>query len=129
MFSTSPSTGTCTRSNIRTPRRASISAMSCGVETITAPVSATRCAMVSCASPVPGGMSTTSTSSAPQFTWPSICSSAPITIGPRQIIGVSSSTRKPIDMQDRPQACSGTILSPTTSGLRFSPSMRGRLGP
>ena len=65
MFSTSPSTGTCTRSNIRTPRRASISAMSCGVETITAPVSATRCAMVSCASPVPGGMSTTSTSSGP----------------------------------------------------------------
>ena len=41
------------------PRRASISARSCGVETITAPVSGTCCAIVSCASPVPGGMSTT----------------------------------------------------------------------
>ena len=129
MFSTSPSTGTRVRSNIRTPRRASISAMSCGVETITAPVSATRCAMVNCASPVPGGMSTTRMSSAPHSTWPIICSSAPITIGPRQIIGVSSSTRKPIDMQDRPQACSGIIFSCRTSGLRDSPSMRGRLGP
>ena len=45
------------------PRRASISARSCGVETITAPASGTAWAMVSCASPVPGGMSTTSTSS------------------------------------------------------------------
>ena len=90
-----------------TPRRASISAMSCGVETITAPVSGTCCAMVSWASPVPGGMSTTSTSSAPQATWPIICSRAPITIGPRQIIGVSSSTRKPIDMAFRPQRASG----------------------
>ena len=85
--------------------------------------------MVNCASPVPGGMSTTRMSSAPHSTCPIICSSAPITIGPRQIIGVSSSTRKPIDMQDRPQACSGIILSPRTSGLRLSPIIRGRLGP
>jgi hypothetical protein len=54
--------------------------------------------MVSCASPVPGGMSTTSTSSSPQATSRSIWVIAEITIGPRQIIGVSSSTRKPIDM-------------------------------
>ena len=54
--------------------------------------------MVSCASPVPGGMSTTSTSSSPQATSRSICVIADITIGPRQIIGVSSSTMKPIDM-------------------------------
>ena len=40
------------------PLRASISARSCGVDTMTAPASGTRCAMVSCASPVPGGMST-----------------------------------------------------------------------
>ena len=86
--------------------------MSCGVETITAPARATRCAMVSWASPVPGGMSTIMMSSGPQATWPIICSSAPITIGPRQIIGVSSSTRKPIDMADRPQAGIGIILSP-----------------
>ena len=116
-------------SNIRTPRRASISAISCGVETITAPVSATRCAMVNCASPVPGGMSTTRISSAPHATWPIICSSAPITIGPRQIIAVSSSTRKPIDMQDKPRPAAGSSCRPRTSGLRFRPIMRGRLGP
>ena len=33
--------------------------MSCGVVTITAPVTGTRCASVSWMSPVPGGMSTT----------------------------------------------------------------------
>ena len=65
---------------------------------MTAPASGTCCAMVSWASPVPGGMSTTSTSSSPQATSFSICDSADITIGPRQIIGVSSSTRKPMDM-------------------------------
>ena len=58
--------------------------------------------MVSWASPVPGGMSTTMTSSSPQSTSRSICVSADITMGPRQIIGVSSSIRKPIDMTVRP---------------------------
>ncbi len=72
--------------------------MSWGVETMTAPASGTRWAMVSWASPVPGGRSTTSTSSSPQSTSPSICWMALSTIGPRQIIGVSSATRKPIDM-------------------------------
>ena len=98
MFSITPRIGTLTRLNMATPRRASISARSCGVETITAPASGTCCAMVSCASPVPGGMSTTMTSSAPHSTSRSIWVSADITIGPRQIIGVSSSIRKPIDM-------------------------------
>ena len=63
-----------------------------GVETITAPDRATLWAGVSWASPVPGGMSTTSTSSSPHCTSRSICSSALETIGPRQIIGVSSFT-------------------------------------
>ena len=129
MFSTRPSTGTSVFSNMRTPRRASINAMSCGVDTMTAPLRLTFCAMVSCASPVPGGMSTIRMSSAPQCTWPIICSNAPITIGPRQIIAVSGSTRKPIDMADRPHACNGTILPSRVSGLRSTPSMRGRLGP
>ena len=92
MFSTMPSTGTATLRNMLSPLRASISAMSCGVETITAPDSATRWASVSWASPVPGGMSTTSTSSSPHCTSRSICSSALDTMGPRQIIGVSSLT-------------------------------------
>ena len=98
MFSMMPNTGTSTLRNMFRPLRASRSAMSCGVETITAPVRGTRCAMVNWASPVPGGMSTTRTSSSPQLTSRIICSSADWTIGPRQIIGVSSSTMKPIDM-------------------------------
>ncbi len=43
-----------TFSNILRPLRASISAMSCGVVTITAPVTGTFCASVSWMSPVPG---------------------------------------------------------------------------
>ncbi len=65
---------------------------------MTAPESGTFCAMVSCVSPVPGGRSQTSTSSSPQLTSRSIWVTALITIGPRQIIGVSSSIRKPIDI-------------------------------
>ena len=98
MFSTTPKIGTSTCWNMLMPRVTSSSAMSCGVETITAPVSGTRCAMVSCASPVPGGRSQISTSSSPQSTSRIICSSACMTIGPRQIMAVSSATRKPIDM-------------------------------
>ena len=89
MFSTSPRIGTSVFSNIRTARRASIRARSCGVLTITAPARLARCAMVNCASPVPGGMSTTMTSSSPQSACPINCSSAPITIGPRQTRAVS----------------------------------------
>ena len=59
MFSTTPRMGTPTFSNIFTPLRASSSAMSCGVVTITAPVTGTLCDSVSWMSPVPGGMSMT----------------------------------------------------------------------
>jgi hypothetical protein len=69
---------------------------------MTAPASATCWAIVNCASPVPGGMSTIMMSSSPQATSPSICFRALITMGPRQIIGVSSGTRKPIDMHLMP---------------------------
>ena len=58
MFSTRPRMGTPTFSNIFTPFLASISAMSWGVVTTTAPVMGTRWASVSWMSPVPGGMST-----------------------------------------------------------------------
>ena len=58
MFSTMPTIGTPTFSNILSPLRASSSAMSCGVVTITAPVTGTFCDSVSWMSPVPGGMST-----------------------------------------------------------------------
>src|SRR6516225_5809043 len=66
MFSMMPSTGTFTFLNMASPRRASIKDRSCGVEMMIAPFSGTFCASVSCASPVPGGMSTTRTSSVPQ---------------------------------------------------------------
>ena len=58
MFSTTPRIGTPTFWNMLMPLRASIRAMSCGVVTITAPVTGTRCDSVSWMSPVPGGMST-----------------------------------------------------------------------
>ena len=57
MFSTMPRIGTPTFLNISTPRLTSSKAMSCGVVTITAPVSGTRWLSVSAMSPVPGGMS------------------------------------------------------------------------
>src|SRR5450755_3683826 len=58
MFSMMPRTGTFTFWNIARPLRASMSATSCGVVTMTAPESATFRVRVSCASPVPGGKST-----------------------------------------------------------------------
>jgi hypothetical protein len=58
MFSTIPITGTPTRSNIRAPRSASPTAISCGVVTISAPATWVACTSESCASPVPGGRST-----------------------------------------------------------------------
>src|SRR5687768_10517737 len=59
MFSTTPSTGTLSLRNMARPLRASMSATSCGVVTTTAPAIGIFCAMVSCASPVPGGKSAT----------------------------------------------------------------------
>jgi len=95
-----------------------------------APFSGTFCASVSCASPVPGGMSTTSTSRLPQATSRSICVIADITIGPRQIIAVSSSTRKPIDMIESPKRAIGIIfLSALSCGFSRMPVSRGTEGP
>src|SRR5690606_200211 len=59
MFSTTPSTAMPTLANITRPLRASATASSCGVVTITAPATGTFCASVSCRSPVPGGRSNT----------------------------------------------------------------------
>ena len=104
--------------------------MSCGVETITAPVSGTRWERVSCASPVPGGMSISRMSSSPQATSPISCCTALITIGPRQIIAVSSEIRKPIDMQATSHLRIGSsVFSPASAGLPEMPIMRGSEGP
>ena len=54
MFSTMPSTGMWTLSNICLARTTSASATSCGVVTSTAPAARTLCESVSATSPVPG---------------------------------------------------------------------------
>ena len=95
-----------------------------------APFKGTFWASVSCASPVPGGMSTTRMSSVPHATSRSIWVMADMTIGPRQIIAVSSSTRKPIDMIARPKRCSGIIFrSSLSSGFSRIPVNLGTDGP
>eukprot|EP00227_Mantoniella_beaufortii_P005626 CAMPEP_0197610350 /NCGR_PEP_ID=MMETSP1326-20131121/53163_1 /TAXON_ID=1155430 /ORGANISM="Genus nov. species nov., Strain RCC2288" /LENGTH=62 /DNA_ID=CAMNT_0043178863 /DNA_START=45 /DNA_END=230 /DNA_ORIENTATION=+ len=58
-----PRMGVATLLYMLTPRRASASAISWGVDTITAPVRGSLWLMLIWASPVPGGMSTKSTSS------------------------------------------------------------------
>ena len=85
--------------------------------------------MVSCASPVPGGMSITKMSSGAHDTSFIICVKALCTIGPRQIMGVSSSTKNPIDMVLRPSLTMGASLPPSISGFSVIPSRRGTLGP
>ena len=60
----------------------------------------------------------------------SICSMALITIGPRQIIGVSSGTMKPMDMHLTPKFSIGTRVSPSgDTGRPEMPIMRGMEGP
>ena len=82
------------RSSARRPSRtarprgcASISARSCGVETITAPAGLCFCSMVSCTSPVPGGRSTSSISVSPQCGVDQLAERA-AAIGPRQAIAL-----------------------------------------
>ena len=84
--------------------------------------------MVSWASPVPGGMSTTSTSSAFQATSRRSWVMADITMGPRQIMAVSSSTRKPIDMTCTPWPSSGSRMRPEMS-RGFRPDRPNSFGP
>src|SRR5687768_4311293 len=117
MFSTIPITRAPTLSNMRRPFRASMSAMSCGVVTMIAPSRGTAWVRVRCASPVPGGMSTTSQSVGPQSTSRRNWVTAEWTIGPRHTIGVSSSTRNPSDMTRMPYLSTGWIRFPTTAGF------------
>jgi hypothetical protein len=57
MFSTTATHGTCSLLNIRTPFSTSMNASFCGVVTTTAAVIGSTWQIVSCTSPVPGGMS------------------------------------------------------------------------
>ncbi len=76
-------------------------------------------------SPVPGGMSTTSVSSSPQWTSERNCSSARCSIGPRHMTGAFSSRKKPIDISFRSPRTGGTIILSTTTGRCVTPSMCG----
>ena len=64
-----------------------------GVDTMTAPERLRRWEMLSWASPVPGGMSMTRTSRAPQLTLLMKVSIALITMGPRHTAALSSCTQ------------------------------------
>ena len=50
-------------------------------------------------------------------------------IGPRQITGVSSGTKNPIEMTFTPWASRGRIMSLNPTGLPSAPSIRGTLNP
>jgi hypothetical protein len=87
--------------------------------------------MLSWVSPVPGGISTTSTSSSPQATSRKSWFKADVTIGPRQMTGASSSIRKPIDMILTPYRSSGMSCFPSGATLGFwvRPKSLGIEGP
>ena len=129
MFSINPSTFTPTSPNMATARRASISARSCGVETITAPSGFSFWASVSCTSPVPGGRSITSTSSTPQSHCSTICTSAELAIGPRQTIAFFGSVIMPIDSALMPCASAGCSRLPSSRARPSMPRMVGTDGP
>ena len=111
-------------------RVASISARSCGVDTITAPAGLCFWIMVSCTSPVPGGMSTTSVSTISQ--WASTnWVSAPAAIGPRHAIAWPPGTSCPIDKSGTPTpvATGTSFLSCASALIPSTPSRRGCDGP
>jgi len=85
MFSTMPRTGTLTFLNIASPRPRIDQGKVLRGRNNDRTFNGTFCASVSCASPVPGGMSTTRISRVPHATSRSIWVMADITIGPRQI--------------------------------------------
>ena len=117
------------RSNRSMARRVSISEMSCGVVTTIAPVRSTCWARLSAMSPVPGGRSTTSTSSGGQATsktsWRRVLTST----GPRQISASSGAKIAPADSMTMPCAASGTSRSPSATGRPATPSIRCAEGP
>ena len=110
---------------ITAARDATSCASGCGVVTMTASARGSSCPSEIETSPVPGGMSTTSTSSSPQCTSCRNCSSARCSIGPRHITGWLSSRKNPIDISRRSCATGGTIILSTTTGFCATPSMCG----
>jgi len=110
-------TGTPVFLNISTPFFTSASATSCGVLTTTIPSILASCASVSCTSPVPGGRSTTSTSSpGDQSTSKRSCWVAFCTIRPRQTTAFAvrelGGSRKEMDIVRRLWFEGGRSLPP-----------------
>mmetsp|Transcript_19583 Transcript_19583/g.60543 ORF Transcript_19583/g.60543 Transcript_19583/m.60543 type:complete len:295 (+) Transcript_19583:1405-2289(+) len=132
MFSTTATTGTFTVSKSWTPLTTSVKARREGVVTTTAASTVRLWQSVSWASPVPGGVSTTSTSNAPQSTRFASCSTTPATRLPRII--AASSFRKPNDMSFRPNfekgsKSSGERSDVLTRGSANGPISVGNEGP
>ena len=98
-------------------REATSCASGCGVVTTTVSARGSSWPSEIETSPVPGGMSTTSTSSSPQCTSCRNCSNARCSIGPRHITGWLSSRKNPIDISFRSCATGGTIILSTTTGF------------
>ena len=97
MFSITPTTRTKLRRAMSAARWATFWAASAGVVTITMSARGSSRARPIWTSPVPGGMSISRSSRSPQCTSRRNCSTALVSIRPRHIRAVSSSTRKPVD--------------------------------
>ena len=107
MFSTTPTTRMPVFCAITAAREATSWASGCGVVTMIASARGKSWPSEIETSPVPGGMSTTSTSRSPQCTSCRNCSSARCSIGPRHITGWLSSSKNPIDISRRSCATGG----------------------
>ena len=97
-------------------RTATFCAAGCGVVTMTTSARGSSWPSEIATSPVPGGMSTTSVSIAPQWTSERNCSSALWSIGPRHMIGPLSSAKNPIDISFSSPRTGGMIIESTTIG-------------
>ena len=117
MFSITPTTRMPVFCAIVAARDATSWASGCGVVTTTTSARGSSWPREIATSPVPGGMSTTSTSISPQCTSWRNCSSARCSIGPRHITGSLSSRKNPIDISFRSCATGGTIILSTTTGF------------
>jgi len=102
IFSTTPAIGMLSFLNMSRLLLESSSETFCGVVTVIPAVTGTLCASVSCASPVPGGMSMTSTSRSLQRMSRRNCSIAFMTMAPRQMRDCPSSIRTPILITSTP---------------------------
>ena len=125
MFSTAPTSRMFVVRAICAARTATCCAAGCGVVTTTTSARGSSCPSEMETSPVPGGMSTSSVSSSPQWTSDRNCSSARCSIGPRHITGSFSSRKKPIDISFSSSRTGGTIIRSTTTGRWWTPSMCG----